>query len=150
MSRYMSIQKKMVNNNMIKDMGCLSLCLLGNFSCIFVVCWFFQNQFSRKILSGILSECQIVWIQVRPDKMSGLIWVQTVCIGLSADDTRRQRLIIIILGCLWVNRLFISCLTVHVFRVRINQGTRYTHAATALGWASAKFMSSLHNFIALS
>ena len=25
------------------------------------------------------SECQTVWIQIRPDFMLGLIWVQTVC-----------------------------------------------------------------------
>ena len=42
---------------------------------------FFQNQFFRKILSGIRSECQTVWIQIRPDVLSGLIWVQTVCKG---------------------------------------------------------------------
>ena len=40
---------------------------------------FFQNQLFRKILSGIPSECQAVWIQIRPDILSGLIWVQTVC-----------------------------------------------------------------------
>ena len=39
----------------------------------------FQNQLFRKILSGIQSECQIVWIQIWPDVLSGLIWVQTVC-----------------------------------------------------------------------
>ena len=27
------------------------------------------------------SECQTVWIQIRTDSLSGLIWVQTVCIG---------------------------------------------------------------------
>ena len=40
---------------------------------------FFQNQFFRKILSGILSECQTDWTLIRPDDSSGLIWVQTVC-----------------------------------------------------------------------
>ena len=40
---------------------------------------FFQNQLFRKILSGIPSECQTVWIQIRPDILSDLIWVQTVC-----------------------------------------------------------------------
>ena len=40
---------------------------------------FFQNQLFRKITSGIPSECQTDWIQIRPDIMSGLIWVQTVC-----------------------------------------------------------------------
>ena len=37
--------------------------------------------FFIKILSGIPSECQTVWIQIRPDILSGLIWVQTVCKG---------------------------------------------------------------------
>ena len=41
----------------------------------------FQNQFFRKILSGIPSECQTVWIQIRPDIVSGLLCVQTVCKG---------------------------------------------------------------------
>ena len=40
---------------------------------------FFQINFSFKILSGIPSECQIVLIQIRPDILLGLIWVQTVC-----------------------------------------------------------------------
>ena len=33
----------------------------------------------QKYLSRIPSECQTVWIQIRPDKMLGLIWVQTAC-----------------------------------------------------------------------
>ena len=40
---------------------------------------FFQNQLFRKILSGIPSECQIAWIQIRPNVLLGLTWVQTVC-----------------------------------------------------------------------
>ena len=40
---------------------------------------FFQNQFFQKILSGIPSECQMIWIQIGLDFMSSLIWVQTVC-----------------------------------------------------------------------
>ena len=39
----------------------------------------FQNQLFRKILSGIPSEWQTVWIQIRPDILSCLIWVQTIC-----------------------------------------------------------------------
>ena len=47
---------------------------------LFVVCWFFfQIKLFGNILSGILSECQTVWTQIRPDDSSGLIWVQTVC-----------------------------------------------------------------------
>ena len=41
----------------------------------------FQNQLLKKILSGIPSECQTVWIHIRPNILSGMIWVQTVCIG---------------------------------------------------------------------
>ena len=42
---------------------------------------FFQNQLFRKILSGIPSECRTDWIQIRPDILSGLNWVQSVCKG---------------------------------------------------------------------
>ena len=59
----------------------LRLCPLWNFSCSFVVCWFFQNQLFWKILSRISSECQTDWIQIRPDVVSDLIWVQSVCKG---------------------------------------------------------------------
>ena len=38
--------------------------------------------FSYTLLSGGLpSACQTVWILTRSDVMSGLIWIQTVCIG---------------------------------------------------------------------
>ena len=43
--------------------------------------FFFQNQLFRKILSGIPSECQAVLNQIKPDVLSGLIWVQTVFKG---------------------------------------------------------------------
>ena len=58
----------------------------GNFACFLVVCgfifkiiFFFFFFFFFKKLSGIPSEYQTVWIQIRPDILSGLIWVQTVC-----------------------------------------------------------------------
>ena len=40
--------------------------------------FFFQNQPFWKILSGTLSECQIIWIQIRPNFLLGLIRFQTV------------------------------------------------------------------------
>ena len=40
---------------------------------------FFQNQLFHTKNSEIPSECQIVWNQIRPDILSGLIWLQTVC-----------------------------------------------------------------------
>ena len=42
---------------------------------------FFENELFQKNLSGTLSECQTVWIQIRTDTLSVLIWVQTVCKG---------------------------------------------------------------------
>ena len=61
----------------IKDVSSHQLCLLSCFFGRLLI--FFQNQLFQKILSGILSECQTVWILIRPDVLSGLIWVQTVC-----------------------------------------------------------------------
>ena len=55
----------------------LTLCMLGNFACFFVVCGFFL----KINFLGIPSQCQTVWTQIRPDVLSGLIWVQTVCKG---------------------------------------------------------------------
>ena len=54
---------------------------LGMFH-VFVVCWFvffFQNRFQWKTLSGIPSACQTVQILFRPDSLSGLNVVQTLC-----------------------------------------------------------------------
>ena len=61
----------------------LALCILGNFflHAFLSSADFFQNQLFQKTLSGIPSECQAVWIQIRPDILSGLIWIQTVCKG---------------------------------------------------------------------
>ena len=57
----------------------LTPCLLSNFRLLIV--FFFQNHLFRKNLSGIPSECQTVWIQIRPDILSGLIRVQSVWKG---------------------------------------------------------------------
>ena len=66
----------------------LTLCMPKYFMIFLSAADFFQNQLSPKIFSGILSDGQTLWIQIRPDIMSGLIWLQTVCKlqRLSADD----------------------------------------------------------------
>ena len=59
----------------------------GNFSYIlffFVLFFssadiFFKITFFEKNPSGIPTECQTVSIQIRPEILSGLIWVQTFC-----------------------------------------------------------------------
>ena len=53
---------------------------------------FFQNQLFRKIISGLPSECKTIWIQIRPDVLLSLIWIQTVCIGYQQTTLlRRER-----------------------------------------------------------
>ena len=53
--------------------------MLGNFAC-FVVCQCFSKwTHFQKLISENLSVCQIAWNQLRPDVLSGLNWVQTVC-----------------------------------------------------------------------
>ena len=67
----------------------LPLCMLGeNHDFLSSSDFFFQNL----NLSGIPSECQTVWSQIRTDVMSGLIWPQIICkdLILSIDDTRRR------------------------------------------------------------
>ena len=63
-----------------QDPHCFNSLPLGKFfvfTCC--LCIFFQNQLFQKILSGIPPECQTDWIQIRPDILSSVIWVQTVC-----------------------------------------------------------------------
>ena len=57
----------------------LTLCRLGNFFCFLSSADFFQNQLFETLFQELPSECQTVWIQIRPDILSGLIWVETVC-----------------------------------------------------------------------
>ena len=42
---------------------------------------FFKIAHFRRIPSGLPSGCQTDWIQIRPDVLSDLIWVQTVYKG---------------------------------------------------------------------
>ena len=68
----------------------LTLSMLGNFSCFcchlltfFLIIFF--NFFSRT-----LSVCQTVWIQIRTDILSVLIWAQTVCKGYQQTNKSRR------------------------------------------------------------
>ena len=56
-----------------------TLCMLGNFNLL----TFFQNSLinSKKFFQEPLSECQMVWFQIRTDILSVLIWIQTFCKG---------------------------------------------------------------------
>ena len=48
---------------------------------LFCRLWIFFKILFQKHLSGIPSECQLVWSQIRPNVLSGLTWVQPVCKG---------------------------------------------------------------------
>ena len=57
----------------------------------------FATKKRLKSHSGALLECQTVWIQIRTDILSVLIWVQTVCKGyqqttevVAVNHTKRQ------------------------------------------------------------
>ena len=52
--------------------------MLGNFHALVVICFLFSNKRFQNILSGELSECQMVWNQIMTDILSVLIWFQTV------------------------------------------------------------------------
>ena len=64
------------------DIMLLTLCLLGNFACFFVVCcFFFKSTFSKNSFMNTIRVSNSLDFQIRPDILSGLIWVQTVCKG---------------------------------------------------------------------
>ena len=70
---------------MIRALG-LILCMRGNFLCcrrhvIFMLLSsndFIQKIFFQTVLSGTLSKFQTVWIQIRTDVLSVLVWVKAV------------------------------------------------------------------------
>ena len=52
----------------------------GNFFIIFVVCWFFsKSTFRKNSFRNVIRVSNISWTQIKPDILSGLIGVQTVC-----------------------------------------------------------------------
>ena len=56
--------------------------MLDNFSCIKCrLLTFFNINIFKKFSSRTLSECQTVWIQIRTDILSVLIWIQNVSKG---------------------------------------------------------------------
>ena len=56
----------------------LLLCHILSFGC-----WIFS----------IPSRCQKVWIQIRPNILLGLIWVQTVCKGVGKELKYKKKLV---------------------------------------------------------
>ena len=62
----------------------LTLCMLDNFLCFcchLLLTFFSKLTFSKKNLSGTLSECQTVWIQINNNIWLVLVWVRIICTG---------------------------------------------------------------------
>ena len=72
--------------------------------------FFFKINFFQKILSGTLSECQTVWIQIRTNILLVLIWVQNVCKGY-------QLLYAFVVVCCFFSKLTFSKNSFRTFRV---------------------------------
>ena len=63
----------------------------GRFLCLLSSAYFFfKIFFFEKDISEKPSECQTVRIQIRPNILSGLNWVQSVLYRLSADETSEE------------------------------------------------------------
>ena len=76
----------------------------GKFCMHFVVCRFFSKLFLfQKIILGIPSECQTALIQIRPDILSGLIWIQNC---LCKDY--HQQIKVFILKSVWEYHIRVS------------------------------------------
>ena len=70
----------------------LNPCMLGNFAFFFLSSAdFFQNKLFRIRILRVPSEWQTVWIQMRPDILSGLICVQIVCKGYEQMTSHSYR-----------------------------------------------------------
>ena len=63
------------------ELTILTLCMLGIFMLLLSSTIFFKVNFFQMLLSGTLSECQLVLIQIKTDVLSVLIWVQIVFKG---------------------------------------------------------------------
>ena len=63
----------------IKTANCNNSCKYFMHTGIFACFFLSSADLFPKILPGTPPDCQTVWIQIRADVLSGLIWVQTVC-----------------------------------------------------------------------
>ena len=74
----------------------LASCLLGNFAYFLSSADFLKKQLLRNILSGIPSEWQRVWIQVRSNIFSGLVRAKIVCKGAQQTTLVDKQLVLYI------------------------------------------------------
>ena len=75
---YVREKKQRLNNIHVYLGQGLHRSQVTDYACFSVVYFFFKTTLN---FSGILSKCQTVWIQIKPDILSCLIWVQLICKG---------------------------------------------------------------------
>ena len=73
-----------INGGMHPNIWLMELLCLGNINSLhaeqfLVVCFFFKINIFEKFFQEYIQIVKTVWIQIRPDFLSGLIWVQIVC-----------------------------------------------------------------------
>ena len=88
---------------------------------------FLQGHFLKKKLSEIPSESQTVWNHIRPNVLSGLIWVQTVCKGYQQKTLVSKELSYLtvvptqsdsdVIFCLQLLKTYAAISNAHLFRV---------------------------------
>ena len=81
-SHWLKVQSKWFKNYIFEKNSILisfffEFCLYYSFTLYYCAIFYSLDAGFFTIPSG----CQTVWIQIRPDILSGLIWVQTVCKG---------------------------------------------------------------------
>ena len=59
--------------------GGVYLYMLGNFACFLSSAEIVKINFFKKLFQEYHQSVKTVWTHIRPNKMSGLVWVQTVC-----------------------------------------------------------------------
>ena len=74
----------------------LPFCMLGTVILLDFLLFtdFFSKTNLKKIFSGIATEYQKAWIEIRPDILSGLIMDQTVCKGYQQRTLAEFKLIV--------------------------------------------------------
>ena len=88
----------------------LTLCMLGNFSCFCRLLAYFKINFFKKIFREY-NQCQTVWIQIRTDALSVLIWGQTVCKGYQQTAKMTSSMVRGHFTVLLLNKLIITKLS---------------------------------------
>ena len=105
---------------------------------------FFKINFLEKILSEMPSGCETFWIQIRPDILSGLIWVLTVFKRYQQTTVVGKESLLLAGGQLW-STIYIRPI-LDMSREKLSSGllTRSSSNPPAQLWRQSKKNKILH------